>query len=97
MKKIFQINTSKHFSFQLKTKNFLLVKRLDDVKDSCQIEYNGQIYEINSKRLKVLYKLGEGNFGEVHLVQLENNPNVIFAIKVSFLLLYLNEKENVFV
>ena len=62
-----------------------LKKRLDDVKDSCRIEYNGQFYEVNSKQLKILYKLGEGNFGEVHLVQLENNENVIFATKVSLI------------
>ncbi len=65
-----------------KKNNFVFSKRLGDVKDSCQIEYNGQSIEFNVKQLKILSKLGEGNFGQVSLVQLENNPNVIFATKV---------------
>jgi len=62
---------------------FIFILRLGDVKDSCQIDYNGLFIEFNVKQLKFLNKLGEGSFGQVNLVQLENNPNVIFACKVS--------------
>ena len=84
MKKILQINTSRiSLRRKISLKKKSLLKRLGDVKDSCQIEYHGQSFEVNLKQLKTLYKLGEGNFGQVNLVQLIDNPNVIFAIKVS--------------
>ncbi len=61
----------------------MIVYRLGDVKDSCRIDYNGQSIEFNVKQLKFVKKLGEGSFGQVNLVQLENHSNVYFACKVS--------------
>ncbi|CAF1342505.1 unnamed protein product [Rotaria magnacalcarata] len=55
--------------------------QLSDIKDSCQIEYNGQFIQFNVQQLKTIKKIGEGNFGIVTLTQLEHRPDVIFACK----------------
>ncbi|CAF4063765.1 unnamed protein product [Adineta steineri] len=61
--------------------NILTKYEFADIKDSCKIEYNGESIEFNVKQLIYLNKLGEGSFGLVHLVKLENHPNVKFACK----------------
>ena len=60
------------------------MKRFSDIKETCQIDFNGKLVEVNAKQIRVLNELGKGNFGQVHLVELINDPTVQFACKVSW-------------
>ena len=63
---------------------FVRLKRFSDIKETCQIDFNGKSVEVNAKQIQVLNELGKGNFGQVHLVELINDPTVQFACKVSW-------------
>ncbi|CAF1059778.1 unnamed protein product [Rotaria sp. Silwood1] len=52
-----------------------------DIKDSCKIDYNGELIEFNVKQLINIKKLGEGSFAVVNLTKLEQRSDVIFACK----------------
>lgn len=79
---------SKIYFYQIKEFEFEF--RLFDIKDSCQIDYHGEKIEFNVRELIYLNKLGEGNFGLVNLVQIQNQSNVILASKVCFVFNFIN-------